>query len=84
MNPPSFPTTEAKTSSLALWSLVLGILSITCLWLLGSIPAIILGILAIKKIDGSGGTLKGRGMGIAGMWALYPRVERCQASVGSR
>jgi len=67
MNPPSVPTTEAKTSSQALWSLILGILSITCLWLLGSIPAIILGILAIKNIDRSGGILKGRGMGIAGI-----------------
>lgn len=51
----------------AVWSLVFGILSITCLWLLGSIPAIILGILAIKNIDGSGGTLKGRGIGVAGI-----------------
>ena len=57
----------AKTSSQAVWSLILGILSITCIWLLGSIPSIILGILAIRKIDQSGGTLKGRGMGIAGI-----------------
>ncbi len=58
---------EVKTSSKAIWSLVLGILSISCLWLLGSIPAIILGIIALKAIEESGGSLKGRGMGIAGI-----------------
>jgi hypothetical protein len=57
----------AKTSALSIWSLVLGILSISCLWLLGSIPAIILGILAVKNIDQSGGALKGRGIGVAGI-----------------
>jgi hypothetical protein len=68
MTPP-FPASVpvAKTSAQAVWSLVLGILSITCLWLLGSIPAIILGILAVKNIDRSGGTLKGRGIGVAGI-----------------
>lgn len=63
--PASVPV--VKTSALAIWSLVLGILSITCLWLLGSIPAIILGILAVKNIDQSGGLLKGRGIGVAGI-----------------
>ncbi|MBL9159028.1 MAG: DUF4190 domain-containing protein [Verrucomicrobiales bacterium] len=56
-----------KTSSQAVWSLVLGILSITCLWLLGSIPAILLGRAAFKKIDESGGTLTGRGLAMAGI-----------------
>lgn len=58
---------EAKTSAQAVWSLVLGILSIGCLWLLGSIPAILLGVTAVRNIDRSGGTLKGRGIGIAGI-----------------
>ncbi len=58
---------EAKTSAQAVWSLVLGILSIGCLWLLGSIPAILLGVAAVKNIDRSGGALKGRGIGIAGI-----------------
>jgi len=57
----------AKTSGHAIASLVFGILSMTCVWILGSIPAIILGIIAIRRIDGSGGTLKGRGLGIAGI-----------------
>ena len=63
---PAAPT-PPRTSTQAVWSLVLGILSNTCLWLLGSIPAILLGIAAIKNIDRSGGTLKGRGIGIAGI-----------------
>lgn len=58
---------SAKTSLQAIWSLVFGILSMGCLWLLGSIPAILLGIAALKNIDRSGGALKGRGLGIAGI-----------------
>lgn len=61
------PSVPSKVSPQAVWSLILGILSITCLWLLGSIPAIILGILSIKRIDQSGGALQGRGLGVAGI-----------------
>lgn len=64
---PALPNPDAKTSGQAVWSLALGILSITCLWILGSIPAIILGIMSIRKVDRSGGALKGKGMGIAGI-----------------
>lgn len=52
---------------MAIWSLTLGILSNTCLWILGSIPAILLGIVAIRKIDASAGAQKGRGLAIAGI-----------------
>lgn len=52
---------------MAIWSLTLGILSNTCLWILGSIPAILLGIVAIRKIDASAGSQKGRGLAIAGI-----------------
>jgi len=65
--PPTPPAIPSKTSAQAIWSLVLGILSIGCLWLLGSIPAIVLGIAAVRGIDRSGGALKGRGLGIAGI-----------------
>jgi hypothetical protein len=64
---PPLPHADARTSQKAVWSLVLGILSIFCIWILGSIPAIILGILALKDIDRSGGALKGKGIGIAGI-----------------
>ena len=61
------PDPHAKKSEQAVWSLVLGILSNTCLWILGSIPAIILGVLALKKIDQSEGKLTGRGLAISGI-----------------
>ncbi|MCB1077841.1 MAG: DUF4190 domain-containing protein, partial [Verrucomicrobiae bacterium] len=66
-NAPPIPNADAKTSPQAVWSLILGILSITCLWIFGSIPAIILGILGLKKVDQSQGALKGRGLAIAGI-----------------
>lgn len=63
--PPASPS--AKASTQAVWSLVLGILGMTCLWLLGAIPAIILGSLALRNIGQSGGTLGGRGLAISGI-----------------
>jgi hypothetical protein len=56
-----------KTSKAAIWSLVLGILSNLCLWLLGSIPAIILGVIAIKNINRDPAAIGGKGMAIAGI-----------------
>ncbi len=55
---------EAKTSRSAIASLVCGILGFTCLPV---IPAIILGIVALVKINKSQGTLKGAGLAIAGL-----------------
>lgn len=56
----------AKTSGLAIASLVLAILSpFTCL--ITAIPAIILGIVGLVKISKSGGQLKGNGLAIAGI-----------------
>jgi hypothetical protein len=60
------PSSNAKTSGLAITSLVLAILSpFTCL--LTAIPAIILGIVGLVKISKSGGQLKGSGFAIAGI-----------------
>jgi prepilin-type processing-associated H-X9-DG protein len=60
------PNPEAKTSGLAIASLVLGILSFfTCF--ITAIPAIILGIVGLLKINKSSGQLKGMGLAIAGM-----------------
>ncbi|MCB1231093.1 MAG: DUF4190 domain-containing protein [Verrucomicrobiae bacterium] len=64
---PSIPQPGAKNSGQAISSLIFGILSNTCLWIFGSIPAIILGIKAIKQIDRSGGAVTGRGLAIAGI-----------------
>ncbi|MCP5540655.1 MAG: DUF4190 domain-containing protein [Akkermansiaceae bacterium] len=63
----SAPTQQPPASKQAVWSLVLGILSITCLWIFGSIPAIVLGVLAKKNIARSGGQLGGGGMATAGI-----------------
>ncbi len=55
-----------KTSRLAIASLILGILSLfTCG--ITAIPAVILGIISIVKIEKSGGRLAGRGFAIVGM-----------------
>ncbi|MEM9281361.1 MAG: DUF4190 domain-containing protein, partial [Verrucomicrobiota bacterium] len=59
--------TPGKPPSSATASLVLGVLSITCLWLLGSIPAIILGAMALKRIGISPEPLSGKGKAVAGI-----------------
>jgi formylglycine-generating enzyme required for sulfatase activity len=56
----------AKTSGLAVASLVAGILGL-CTAGLGGIAGLILGIVALKKIGHSGGALRGRGLAIAGL-----------------
>ena len=55
-----------KTSGMAIAAFVLGIMSIfTCA--LTAIPAIILGIVSLVRIEKSGGSLTGRGFSIAGI-----------------
>lgn len=50
----------------AVLTLVLGIVSIVCCGFFAGIPAIILGRKGMTEVDGSGGTLGGRGMLQAG------------------
>lgn len=65
--PPPLPVLTAKTSGLAIVSLILGILGITCILpIVGSLAALILGIIALIKISKSGGLIKGLGLAIAG------------------
>lgn len=59
--------TTPHTAGIAIASLVLGILSITCFSILTGIPALILGIVALLKISKSAGALRGQGMAIAGV-----------------
>jgi prepilin-type processing-associated H-X9-DG protein len=60
------PSPHAKTSGLAIASFVLALLSpFTCI--LTGIPAVILGIVALVKIDNSAGRLKGKGLAVAGI-----------------
>ncbi len=69
--PPSLPTvpsataTPAKTSGMAIASLVLGALGIACG--LTAIVGLVLGIVALTKINKSQGQLAGRGLAIAGI-----------------
>jgi len=70
------PLPESKTSTLAIWSLVLGILGIVLLVvcvgpLLFGIPAIICGHIALSKIRRSGGQLGGAGLAIGGFACGY-------------
>lgn len=66
--PPPLPTQPSApvTSKLAIWSLVLGILSFCAVCITG-VPAIILGILALVKINKSPAALKGQGLAVAGL-----------------
>lgn len=53
-----------KTNGLAVASMVLGIL---WLWWVGSILALVFGMIAKSQIESSGGTQQGRGMAISGI-----------------
>jgi hypothetical protein len=55
-----------QTSGMAISSLVLGICSFFC-WILTGLPAVILGIVALRDINRSNGRLKGDGLAIAGI-----------------
>ena len=70
--PPLVPTPiQPKNSGLAIWSLVLGILSLTCFYLFSAIPAVICGHVAYSRIKRSGGTLTGSGLALAGLITGY-------------
>ncbi|OQA03346.1 MAG: hypothetical protein BWY69_00516 [Planctomycetes bacterium ADurb.Bin401] len=60
--PPPF----AKTSTLAIWAFVLGIMGLFS-FLVTSLPAIVCGIISLVKISKSCGRLKGKGLAIAGI-----------------
>lgn len=63
--PGAFPP-PAGTSKLAIFSLVLGVLSF-CIPLVLSIPAIILGFMGLSAIKKSGGSVGGKGLAITGL-----------------
>ena len=62
---------QPKTSALAVWSLVLGVLSLMCFSILAAIPGVICGHKAISRIGKSGGGLSGKGLAIAGLVTGY-------------
>jgi hypothetical protein len=60
-----------KTSALAIWSLVLGVLSLFCLSIFAAIPGAICGHKALSQIKKSGGALAGNGLAIGGLVTSY-------------
>jgi hypothetical protein len=70
--PPLSPApAPPRNCSLAIWSLVLGILGLTCFWLLAAIPAVICGHMAYSRIKRAAGALTGEGMALAGLITGY-------------
>jgi hypothetical protein len=67
-----------KTSALAIWSLVLGIIGLlfllVCLGPLFAIPGVICGHLAYSRIKHSSGALAGQGMALAGLISGYVSI----------
>jgi len=72
--PSSSPTNSPKTAKLAIWSLVLGILSLACFSVFSGIPAIVCGHKARRKISESGGSIKGAGLALGGLITGYLSV----------
>jgi Protein of unknown function (DUF1559)/Domain of unknown function (DUF4190) len=60
------PPTQPRTSGMAITSLVLGVSSFFC-WLFTGLPALILGVISLRKIYRSNGQLKGEGLAIGGI-----------------
>jgi len=61
----------AKTSALAIWSLVLGLVSLLCLGILAGVPAVICGHIARSKIKQSEEGMGGSGIALAGLILGY-------------
>ena len=74
---PAVPQTVPRTPPVAIWSLILAVLSFTCGWLFTAIPAVICGHIARAKIRKSDGTLGGRGIATAGLILGYTALVLC-------
>ena len=75
--PPIAPQTVPHTPAVAIWSLILAVLSFTCGWLFTAIPAVICGHVARAKIRKSGGALGGKGIATAGLALGYIALVLC-------
>ena len=75
--PPPLPV-NGKTSSLAIWSLVLGclglILLVICIGPLFAVAAVICGHLAHSRIKKSNGVVSGGGLAVAGLVTGYASI----------
>lgn len=81
---PSNPAPAARTSTLAIVSLIGGIAGWTLLPFLGSIVAVITGHLAQGEIKRGGGLVTGKGMAVAGLILGYLAIALglCALCVG--
>lgn len=70
-SPTAVPQTVSRTPAVAIWSLILAVLSFTCGWLFTAIPAVICGHVARSKIRKSNGALGGKGIAAAGLILAY-------------
>jgi hypothetical protein len=61
------PSTGVKNSTMAIVSLIAGIVGLTLLPLIGSVTALITGYMARKEIRESAGAISGDGMALAGV-----------------
>ncbi len=72
------PAPSAKSSNLAIWSLVLGILGLVllfgCIGILFAIPAVICGHVAYGRIKRSSGMLSGESLAMAGLIIGYVSI----------
>ncbi|MCX7044250.1 MAG: DUF4190 domain-containing protein [Candidatus Sumerlaeota bacterium] len=66
-SPMQAPMQAARTSALAIIALIGGILSMACLGVLTGIPTAIIGVIALVKINRSGGRLTGSAFAIVGL-----------------
>ena len=67
MNPSvPLPPSQPRVSRMAITSLVLGVASFVC-WLFTGLPALVLGVISLRKIYRSNGQLKGEGLAIGGI-----------------
>ena len=67
----TIPQTVPRTPAIAIWSLILAVLSFTCGWLFTAIPAVICGHIARGKIRKSAGALEGKGIATTGLVLGY-------------
>src|SRR5438874_8527575 len=74
---PAVAQTVPRSPAVAIWSLILAVLSFTCGWLFTAIPAVICGHVARSKIRKSGGALGGKGIATAGLILGYIALVLC-------
>jgi len=74
---PAIAQTVSRISALAIWSLILALLSFTCGWFFTAIPAVICGHIARSKIRKSAGALGGKNIATAGLILGYIALVIC-------